>query len=127
MLPSKYIMSKNQLALVATFAAALGLSACQTTPTAPVMQRADSTYETTGLGKTKVKAQEAALASAKSTCGIRKPIILTNQVKYNGMLDEQTGRMVEQVGSVVGAVFGTKTPNLNRDDDYEYTITFRCQ
>ena len=91
------------------------------------MQRANSTYETTGLGKTKVQAQQNALNSAKKSCGMREPIIINDSVKFNGMLDERTGRMIEQAGSVLGAVLGTRTPNLSRDDDYEYTINFRCQ
>lgn len=119
--------SKKHFAVFALLASTLGLAACQSTPTAPVMQRANSTYETTGLGNSKVQAQQNALASAYKTCGRRKAIVLTDTVKYNGVLDERTGRMVEQVGSVVGAVFGAKTPNLSRDDDYEYTINFRCQ
>ena len=126
-LNSKNLNHKKHLAVLAILAGTLGLSACQSTPTAPVMQRANSTYETTGLGDSKVQAQQNALNSAKKTCGIRKPIVLNDTVKYNGVLDERTGRMVEQVGSVVGAVFGAKTPNLSRDDDYEYTINFRCQ
>lgn len=121
------LTAHKHLAILALFAGMLGLSACQTTPTAPVMQRANSTYETTGLGKTKVQAQQNALTSAKKTCGIRQPIVLTDNVKFNGVLDERTGRMVEQAGSVIGAVLGTRTPNLSRDDDYEYTINFRCQ
>lgn len=121
------LTAHKHLAILALFAGTLGLSACQTTPTAPVMQRANSTYETTGLGKTKVQAQQNALTSAKKTCGIRQPIVLTDNVKFNGVLDERTGRMVEQAGSVIGAVLGTRTPNLSRDDDYEYTINFRCQ
>ena len=126
-LKSKNLNNKKHLAILAVLTGTLGLSACQSTPTAPVMQRANSTYETTGLGSSKVQAQQNALNSAKKSCGIRKPIILTDTVKYNGVLDERTGRMVDQVGSVVGAVFGTKTSNLSRDDDYEYTINFRCQ
>lgn len=121
------LTAHKHLAILALFAGMLGLSACQTTPTAPVMQRANSTYETTGLGKTKVQAQQNALTSAKKTCGIRQPIVITDNVKFNGVLDERTGRMVEQAGSVIGAVLGTRTPNLSRDDDYEYTINFRCQ
>lgn len=121
------LTAHKHLAILALFAGTLGLSACQTTPTAPVMQRANSTYETTGLGKTKVQAQQNALTSAKKTCGIRQPIVITDNVKFNGVLDERTGRMVEQAGSVIGAVLGTRTPNLSRDDDYEYTINFRCQ
>ena len=110
-----------------TLVAMLGLSACQSTPTSPVMQRANATFETTGIGKTKVQAQQNALNSAKKTCGMRQPIILTNNVVYNGVLDERTGRMIDQVGTVVGAVLGAKSPDLSRDDDYEYNISFRCQ
>lgn len=120
------IYCKPLLATTA-LAAMLALTACQSTPTAPVMQRANSTFETTGLGKTKVQAQQQALDSAKKTCGMRQPIVLTDNVTYNGVLDERTGRMIDQVGSVVGAVLGAKSPDLSRDDDYEYTISFRCQ
>ena len=107
--------------------AVIGLSACQSTPAAPVIQRADSTFETTGIGKTKVQAQENALASAKKTCGMRQAIIVKDELKYNGMFDQKTGRMIDQVGSIAGAVLGTGKPNLSRDDDYEYNISFRCQ
>ncbi|MUG32801.1 hypothetical protein [Psychrobacter sanguinis] len=107
--------------------AAIGLSACQSTPTAPVIQRADSTFETTGVGSTKVQAQENALASAKKTCGMRQAIIVKDELKYNGVFDEKTGRMIDQVGSITGVVLGTGKPNLSRSDDFEYNISFRCQ
>lgn len=107
--------------------AVIGLSACQSTPTAPVIQRADSTFETTGIGKTKVQAQENALASAKKTCGMRQAVIVKDELKYNGMFDQRTGRMIDQAGAIAGIVLGTGKPNLSRDDDYEYNISFRCQ
>ena len=107
--------------------AAIGLTACQSTLTAPVIQRADSTYETTGLGKTKIQAQENALASAKKTCGSRRAIVVKDEVRYNGVFNEKTGRMIDQMGSIAGAVLGTGSPNLSRDDDFEYDISFRCQ
>ncbi|MCC3344321.1 hypothetical protein [Psychrobacter sanguinis] len=107
--------------------AAIGLTACQSTLTAPVIQRADSTYETTGLGKTKIQAQENALASAKKTCGSRQAVIVKDEVRYNGVFNEKTGRMIDQMGSIAGAVLGTGSPNLSRDDDFEYDISFRCQ
>lgn len=113
--------------LTATLVAALALSACQTTPSSPVIQRANSTYETTGIAKTKIKAQQNALDSAKSTCRNKQVIVVDDKVKYNGILDENTGRMIGQVGAVVGTIFGTGSPNLSRDDDYEYMISFRCQ
>lgn len=113
--------------LTATLAAALALSACQSTPSSPVIQRANSVYETTGIADTKVKAQQNAIDSAQKTCRSKQVIIVNDTVKYNGILDERTGRMVGQVGAVVGSIFGTGTPDLSRQDDYEYTINFRCQ
>jgi hypothetical protein len=113
--------------LTATLAAALTLSACQSTPSSPVIQRANSIFETTGIASTKVKAQQNALDSAKNTCRSKQVIVVDDKLKYNGILDENTGRMIGQVGAVVGTIFGTGSPNLSRDDDYEYMISFRCQ
>lgn len=113
--------------LTATLAAVLALSACQSTPSSPVIQRANSIYETTGIAETKVKAQQNAIDSAQKTCRSKQVIIVDDNVKYNGILNERTGRMVGQVGAVVGSIFGTGTPDLSRSDDYEYTINFRCQ
>ena len=113
--------------LGAILAGALALSACQSTPSSPVIQRANSIYETTGIADTKVKAQQNAIDSAQKTCRSKQVIIVDDNVKYNGILNERTGRMVGQVGSVVGSIFGTGTPDLSRNDDYEYKINFRCQ
>ncbi len=113
--------------LVGALTASVLLSACQSTSTAPVITRADATYETTGLGKTKTDAQRDALAAAKKQCGTRNPVILKDTTKYNGIVDERTGRLIEQGAAVAGAVLGTGVPNLSRDDDYEYTISFRCE
>ncbi len=114
-------------ALTTTLAAALALSACQSTPSSPVIQRANSTYETTGIASTKVKAQQNAIDSASKTCRGKQVIIVEDKVKYNGILDERTGRMVGQMGAIVGSVLGTGATNLSRNDDYEYIINFRCQ
>lgn len=113
--------------LTATLVAALALSACQSTPSSPVIQRANSIYETTGIAETKVKAQQNAIDSAQKTCRSKQVIIVDDNTKYNGILNERTGRMVGQVGAVVGSIFGTGTPDLSRSDDYEYNINFRCQ
>ena len=115
------------LALTSSLAAALVLSACQSTPSSPVIQRANSTFETTGLGVTKVKAQQNAIDSASKTCRSKQVIIVNDEVKYNGLLNERAGRMIGQVGNVVGSVLGKASPDLSRNDDYEYTINFRCQ
>ncbi|MEK6198799.1 MAG: hypothetical protein N2B60_01065 [Psychrobacter sp.] len=118
----------NKTATIATtLATALVLSACQSTPSSPVIQRANSIYETTGIADSKVKAQQNALDSAKDTCRSKQVIIVDDKVAYNGILDERTGRMVGQASAVIGSIFGTGSPNLSRDDDYEYTINFRCQ
>lgn len=115
------------VALSSTLATMMLLSACQSTPSSPVIQRANSIYETTGLGDSKVKAQQNAISSADNTCRGKQVIIVEDKVTYNGILDERTGRMVGQMGAIVGSVLGTGTANLSRDDDYEYTINFRCQ
>ncbi len=120
-------LGNKLLASTSILTGALFLSACQSTPSSPVIQRANSTYETTGIASTKVRAQENALESAKKTCGSRQVIVLDDEVKYNGLLDERAGRVVGQVGAVVGSIFGTGSPQLSRDDDYEYTVSFRCQ
>ncbi|NRD70010.1 MULTISPECIES: hypothetical protein [Psychrobacter] len=113
--------------ITATLATALILSACQSTPSSPVIQRANSIYETTGIADSKVKAQQNALDSAKNTCRSKQVIIVDDKVTYNGILDERAGRMVGQAGAVIGSIFGTGSPDLSRDDDYEYKISFRCQ
>ena len=115
------------LTLTATLAAALVLSACHSTPSSPVIQRANSIYETTGIADTKVKAQQNAIDSAQKTCRNKQVIIVDDKVKYNGILNEQTGRMIGQAGAVIGSIFGTGSPDLSRKDDYEYMINFRCQ
>lgn len=125
------IMTNQRLsktvAMTATLVGAIALSACQSTPSSPVIQRANSIYETTGIADTKVKAQQNALSSAKSTCRTKQVIVVEDKVNYNGILDERTGRMVGQAGAVIGSIFGTGSPDLTRDDDYEYMIKFRCQ
>ncbi|MEN2750783.1 hypothetical protein AAIR29_03970 [Psychrobacter sp. FBL11] len=119
-------LSKTTI-LTATVATVLALSACQSTPSSPVIQRANSIYETTGIADTKVKAQQNAMDSAQKTCKSKQVIIVDDKMTYNSILDERTGRMVGQAGAVIGSIFGTGTPDLSRSDDYEYKINFRCQ
>ena len=99
-------------ALTATLATALALSACQTTPSSPVIQRANSIYETTGIADSKVKAQQNAIDSAQKTCRGKQVIIVDDKVTYNGILDENTGRMIGQASAVLGTILGTCSPNL---------------
>ena len=106
--------------------AAVSLSACQSTPTnLPVLQRANNTLETTGLGKSKNIAKVNALHIATEQCRGKSPIVLTDSYQYNGVLDENMGRAADQAIGMIGSVFGSKK-TLARDDDYEYTITFKC-
>lgn len=106
--------------------AAVSLSACQSTPTnLPVLQRANNTLETTGLGKSKNIAKLNALHIATEQCRGKSPIVLTDSYQYNGVLDENMGRAADQAIGMIGSVFGSKK-TLARDDDYEYTITFKC-
>lgn len=104
------------------------LAGCASKATnSPVIQRANQVFETTGLGATKLKAQQNALDSAKKQCGMRSPVIIEDTTTYNGMMDEKTGRMVEQGIGILGAIMGKSSPKIGRDDDYEYNIKFKCQ
>jgi hypothetical protein len=119
---------KPSLLKITTIAllAAMSLSACQSTPTnLPVLQRANNTLETTGLGKSKNSAKLNALHIATEQCRGKSPIVLTDSYQYNGVLDENMGRAADQAIGMIGSVFGSKK-TLARDDDYEYTMTFRC-
>lgn len=119
------IAMKNLL-LPTLLLGSITLTACQSTPTAPVILRADNTYENTGVGKTKIVAQQNAIANANKQCGLQRPVILTDSVKYNGVLDESIGRAADKATKAITGIFGRST-SLASDDDYEYTITFRCQ
>lgn len=113
--------------LFATLVSAVALTACQSTPSnLPVIQRANNVLETTGLGKSKNIAKTNAIGYATQQCRGKSPIVLTDDYKYNGVLDEGLGRAADQAIGVLGGLIGTKK-TLARDDDYEYTITFRCQ
>ncbi|WP_066800150.1 hypothetical protein [Moraxella oblonga] len=114
--------------LLATALLFATITACQSTPqpTTPIIARTNDTFETTGLGKDKVSAQHQALNNAKFQCKRHTPIILSDEVIYNGVVDEKMGRVFENGMAVIGSVLGTKTPNLSRDDDYEYHIKFKC-
>lgn len=118
--------TKNALKFSLILPILVGLTACQTAPTAPVLQRPNNIFETTGLGKSKIFAQQNAATNAKQQCGYKNPIILSDKVQYNGVLDESMGRVVDKATSMVGGLFG-KNASIARDDDYEYTITFNCQ
>lgn len=119
--------TKKTISTIALASCVTLLSACQSTPTGPVIQRANNTFETTGLGKTKILAQQQAINNAKKQCGgFKNPVILTDNATYNGVLGENTGRILDQATTVLGGILGSKA-SIARDDDYEYHITFNCQ
>ncbi|ELA08679.1 hypothetical protein MOMA_08976 [Moraxella macacae 0408225] len=103
------------------------LSACQNMPTAPVIQRPNQIFETTGFGKNKALAQKHALDSANAKCGrLQNPVVISDKISYNGVLDENLGRVVDKATTVLTGLLGNKT-SIARDDDYEYYIRFRCK
>lgn len=119
-------LSKRQLTKILIISMAGILTACQST-TAPVVKRSDMSYETIGLGKSKVIAQKDAISTAKRQCLMRTPIVIDDKLTYHGVLGEQADKTIDKGIAIVGAVLGTKTPTLSADDDYEYYIKFRCE
>ncbi|KGT48071.1 hypothetical protein [Acinetobacter sp. HR7] len=123
---------KNILTMGAALATALALTACSSNPTnTTAIQKENNQFEVTGLGKTQVIAKNNAVNAASKTCGSRAtPIIVDEQSTYDGALkgvvDEQTGQMIQAAAKVLGNIAGTGN-NINSDDDYQTTLTFRCQ
>ncbi|ENU33923.1 hypothetical protein [Acinetobacter parvus] len=111
---------------------ALGLTACASTPTNTLaIQKENNQYEVTGIGKTSLIAKNNAVSAAQKTCTRNtSPIVVDEKTAYQGVLkgvvDEQTGKMVEAAAGVIGTLTG-KNASLAKDDDYQTTLTFYCK
>ncbi|MFC6051503.1 hypothetical protein A6M14_05930 [Acinetobacter sp. Ac_877] len=123
---------KKILTISSAFLATLVLSACSSNPTMNTLaiQKADNQYEVTGLGKSEVLAKNNAVIAANKTCGKLTAIISDQKTTYNGALksivDEQTGKMIQAAASVLGTIAG-KSADISKDDDYQTTLTFKCE
>ena len=111
---------------------ALGLTACASTPSNTLaIQKENNQYEVTGIGKTSLIAKNNAVSAAQKTCTRNtSPIVVDEKTAYQGVLkgvvDEQTGKMVEAAAGVIGTLTG-KNASLAKDDDYQTTLTFYCK
>ncbi len=111
---------------------ALGLTACASTPTNTIaIQKENNQYEVTGIGKTNLISKNNAVSAAQKTCTKNtSPVVVDEKTTYQGVLkgvvDEQTGKMVEAAASVIGTLTG-KNASLAKDDDYQTTLTFYCK
>lgn len=108
------------------------LSACASTPNNTLaMQKANNTFEVTGIGKTNLLAKNNAISAANDTCGKKQnAIILEEKTEYQGALkgvvSDQTGKIIGAAADILGGITGTST-GINRDSDYQSTLIFQCQ
>lgn len=123
----------NKLTALSLLASsALFLSACASNPTQTLaIQKADNQYEVTGLGKDQITAKNNAIVAANKTCGKKAaPILINEKTEYhgtlNGVVDEQTGKMITAAAGVIGSVMG-KNYGIEKDTDYQTTLTFSCK
>ena len=91
----------------------------------------DNQYEVTGIGKTNLIAKNNAISAAQKTCTKKTaPVVVDEKTAYQGVLkgvvDDETGKLVEAAAGVIGAVTGRNT-SLAKDDDYQTTLTFYCK
>ncbi|ENW90616.1 hypothetical protein ABFP25_02295 [Acinetobacter indicus] len=120
------------IGLSAAATAALFLTACASNPTSSLaIQKENNQYEVTGLGKSNIISKNNAISAANKTCGSRAtPVVVDEQTTYNGALkgvvDEQTGQMIQAAATVLGTISG-RNAQLAQDDDYQTVLTFRCQ
>lgn len=111
---------------------ALLLSACASNPKQTLaIQKADNQYEVTGLGKDQITAKNNAIVAANKTCGKKTaPVLINEKTEYhgslNGVVDEQTGKMITAAAGVIGSVMG-KNYGIEKDTDYQSTLTFSCK
>lgn len=123
---------KKTITLSTLFSSVVLFAACSSNPTTTMaVQKENSLFEVTGLGKTQVISKNNAITAANKTCGSRAtPIIVDEQSAYNGALkgvvDEKTGQLIQAAANVIGNIAG-KSAGLSQDDDYQTTLTFRCQ
>lgn len=122
---------KNILMACTTFSTIL-LAACSSTPISntTAIQRPNSQFEVTGLGKSNIIAKNNAVNAANKTCGKASAIIIDEKTAYNGVLngvvDQQTGQIIQAATNVLGKIAGTNT-DIAKDDDYQTTLTFQCK
>ena len=119
-----HIHFKQILLIVST---ALALTACASNPSmTTAIQRENNQFEVTGLGKSRTIAMNNAANAANKTCRRAQAVITNEEIHYNGIVSEQTGRVIEQATSVIG-IFSKNIPSVSRDDDYEAKLTFYCK
>ena len=122
----------NKKLLITGLLSAFVLSACSTTPTnnTTIIQKPNNQFEVTGLGKSELIAKNNAANAANKSCGKSAAIVLNEKTTYNGVLqgvvDPQTGKLIQAATNVLGKISGTNT-DISNDDDYQTTLTFQCQ
>lgn len=124
------ILTKKSL-MLASFMSATLLTACQSLPntTAPVIPRADATFDTSGMGKTRNIAISDAMFNANITCKKARQsrvVVIKDDIIYKGVIDEETGSLIDKVGKAIGVLAGQKMPTAASDTDYEARIKFKC-
>lgn len=122
---------KKTIAISGLAASVLLLTACASNPTSLAIQKENNQFEVTGLGKNQLTAKNNAINAASKTCGSKATaIIIDEKTGYNGALkgvvDDQTGQIIQAAATVLGNIAGTNT-GLNQNNDYQTILTFRCQ
>ncbi|WP_130802793.1 hypothetical protein [Acinetobacter ihumii] len=122
---------KTQMIASALTVSALLLTACASNPTASTaIQRENNQFEVTGVGKTNLIAKNNAVDATNKTCKSSTAVVVDEKTTYNGVLkgvvDDETGKMVEAAAGVIGSITG-RNASLAKDDDYQTTLTFYCK
>lgn len=104
------------------------MTGCATSPNSTLaVQKENNQFQVTGIGKDKLTAKNNAVKAAQNTCKrSSSPIITNEKVDYNGVLDEQTGKIINQAGSIASVFLG-KDMSIAQDTDFNVTLDFYCQ
>ncbi|KAA8735609.1 hypothetical protein F4V57_02115 [Acinetobacter qingfengensis] len=113
---------------IAIILSAITLTACVSQQTSTLaIQKENNQFQVTGIGKDQLTAQNNAVKAAQQTCKrSMTPVVINTATKYNGTLSEETGKLINQAGTIAGAVIG-RDINVSKDTDYNVTMDFYCK
>lgn len=103
------------------------LSGCAANGLATVVP-GEAANQAVGYGYDEDAALIRATEAAEEYCDElgQRHVVTHKERKYNGTLDEES-RKAADIASSVASFAGAWTPSVNDNNDYEITLTFKCQ
>jgi hypothetical protein len=118
---------KKVFALILTLAA---VSGCASAPDiGNVIPMEGGIYQGDGMGASSESAMKSALYTAEATCKQQRKrhVIVSQKTQYKGVVSQETNRAIDGAAQALANLTGKWTPSLSNDDDYQISLTFKCE